>query len=169
MVPRPFRVPMLLVGALVVQTAIAPQLAIRGRVIDVMLLLGICAGLVAGPDRGAAIGFAAGIGTDLVVQTPFGMWALVGAVMGWSVGSVYSSYIMGGRLFRQLTVAAGLASGTAMYVLFGRLIGQSFLGDVALAPIMVTVVVGGMVLSPFVMRITAWSLGMQRMPWDDGQ
>lgn len=160
---------MLLAGALVVQTAVLPQVTYRGRVLDVMLLLAVCAGLVGGPDRGAVIGFLAGAGTDLVVQTPFGMWALVGSVIGWCVGSVYGSYIVGGRVMRQLTVGIALATGTAGYVVLGRLIGQSFLGDVSLLPIVLTVAVGGMILSPLAMRAVAWGFSLTRMPWDDSQ
>ena len=167
LIPVVFRLPLLLAACLVVQTAIVPQFAFRGRVIDLMLLLAVCAGLVGGSDRGAAIGFLAGMGTDLVVQTPFGMWALVGAVMGYSVGEVYSGFIRGGRFFRQITVGFALASGTALYVVFGRLIGQSFLGDVSLLPIVLTVAIGGMIVSPLMMRATAWSFGYQAMPWDD--
>jgi rod shape-determining protein MreD len=168
-IPRSLRLAVLLVGALVVQTAVLPQVTYRGRVLDIMLLVAVCAGLVGGPDRGAVIGFLAGAGTDLIVQTPFGMWTLVGAVVGWCVGSVYAGYIVGGRLMRQLVVGIALASGTAGYVVLGRLIGQSFLGDVSLLPIVSTVVIGGMILSPFVMRAVAWSMNLTQMPWDDGQ
>lgn len=166
MIPRTFRVPMLLVGALMAQAAIVPHFAIAGRVVDVMLLLAVCAGLVGGPDRGAVIGFLAGAGTDLVVQTPFGMWALVGAVIGWGVGSIYGSYIIGGRAMRYLTIAMALATGTAMYVVLGRLIGQTFLGDVSLFPVIITVALGGLALSPLALRATAWAFGETRLPWD---
>lgn len=166
MIPHALRLPLLLVGALVAQTAVVPQFAVRGRVVDVMLLVAICSGLVAGPDRGAIVGFVAGMGTDLIVQTPFGMWALVGAVTGWGVGTVYGSYVVGGRMMRYVTIAMALATGTAMYVVFGRLIGQSFLGDVDLVPVLATVVVGGLALAPAALRATAWGLGVTRLPWD---
>jgi rod shape-determining protein MreD len=168
-IPRTFRLPILLAGALLVQTAIVPQVAYRGRVVDIMLLVAVSAGLVGGPDRGAVVGFLAGAGTDLVVQTPFGMWALVGAVTGWTVGSVYGSYIVGGRVMRLVTIGTALASGTAGYVVLGRLIGQSFLADVSLLPVVLTVSIGGMLLSPLAMRSVAWTFAMTQMPWDDSR
>ena len=39
-----------------------------------MLLLAVCAGFVGGPDEGALVGFAAGLISDLFLQsTPFGL------------------------------------------------------------------------------------------------
>lgn len=168
-VPRRARAAIVLVAALITQAALVPQVAIRGRVIDVLLLVTICAGIVGGPDRGAAVGFVAGVGTDLIVQTPFGMWALVGAVSGYVVGSMYSRYILGGTLMRVLTIGIALASATMFYVVLGRLIGQSFLGDISVVPVLLTVAIGGMILSPVALRVTAWGLGFDRMPWDHGQ
>ena len=70
------RLALVLFGGLVLQTAVVPHFAVAGRIVDVMLLLAVCAGMLAGPERGATVGFFAGVGTDLIVQTPFGMWAL---------------------------------------------------------------------------------------------
>jgi len=160
---------MLLAAGLVTQAALVPQVALRGRVIDVMLLIAICAGLVGGQDKGAVVGFIAGVGTDLMVQTPFGMWALVGAVSGYSVGAVYGRYIDGGRFMRTATIGMALATGTMFYVVLGRLIGQSFLSDVDIVPVLLTVAIGGMLLSPLALRVTAWGLGYDRLPWDRHQ
>jgi len=168
-VPLRARVAILLGVGLLTQAALAPQVAVRGRVVDVMLLIAICAGLVGGQDKGAVVGFVAGVGTDLMVQTPFGMWALVGAVSGYGVGAVYGRYIDGGRFMRTVTIGMALATGTAMYAVLGRLIGQSFLGDVDIVPVLLTVAIGGMVLSPIALRVTAWGLGYDRLPWDRHQ
>ena len=59
----------------------------------------------------------------------------------------------------------GRVIGTATFVLVGRLIGQEFLADIALIPVLVVVCVGGMILSPVAFRAMAWALGMDRLPW----
>jgi len=168
-VPIRARASILLAAGLLTQAALVPQVALRGRVVDVMLLIAVCAGLVGGQDKGAVVGFVAGAGTDLMVQTPFGMWALVGAVSGYSVGAVYGRYIEGGKFIRTVTIGMALATGTMLYVVLGRLIGQSFLGDIDIVPVVLTVAIGGMVLSPVAIRATAWGLGYDRLPWDRHQ
>ncbi|MCB0991970.1 MAG: rod shape-determining protein MreD [Acidimicrobiales bacterium] len=163
------RLALVLFGGLVLQTAVVPHFAVAGRIVDVMLLLAVCAGMLAGPERGATVGFFAGVGTDLIVQTPFGMWALAATLTGYGVGVVYGGFVAGGRLVRWVTIAGSLAIGTITFVLIGRLIGQEFLGDVALVPVVATVSLGGTLLSPWAMRAMAWGLNMDRLPWDSGR
>jgi len=134
-----------------------------------MMLLAVVGGLLGGADRGVVIGFGAGLGTDLLVQTPFGLWALVGAVVGYSVGVVFGSFSDGGRLLRLMTIGTALVVGTATFVLLGRLIGQDFLADISLVPVLLTVGLGGMVLSPIALRSMAWGLGMDRLPWQQSR
>lgn len=165
MIPSRVRLAIVLIGGLVVQAAIVPVFAINGRVVDVMLLLAIAGGLLGGPDQGVVIGFLAGIGTDLLVQTPFGLWALIGCVLGYVVGVVFSGFVDGGRLLRTMTIGSALAIGTATFVLVGRLIGQEFLADISLLPVLLVVSIGGMLLSPVALRVMAWALEMDRLPW----
>ena len=55
------RTSLILVIALTIQLGMAPGLEVFGVQADLMLLVAICGGIAAGPDRGAAIGFAAGL------------------------------------------------------------------------------------------------------------
>ncbi len=160
------RTAVVLVGALVVQVAIVPHLAVGGHVVDVMLLMAVVSGLIAGPDRGLVVGFMAGLGTDLIVGTPFGLWTLVGCLMGFGVGTVYGRFVEGGRIVRIFTVMLALATGTALFVVIGRLLGQEFLGEVDLIPILLTVSVGGAILAPLAIRALAWAFEMDRLPWE---
>ena len=165
MIPNKVRLAIVLFGGLIVQAAVAPVFAVGGRVVDVMLLLAITGGALAGPDEGVVIGFFAGLGTDLLVQTPFGMWALIGCLIAYVSGVAFTGFFDGGRILRVMTVGTALAIGTATFVLVGRLIGQEFLADIALIPVLVVVCVGGMILSPVAFRAMAWALGMDRLPW----
>ncbi len=165
MIPNRIRLAIVLFGGLVAQAAIAPVFAVGGRVVDVMLLLAIVGGALAGPDEGVVIGFLAGMGTDLLVQTPFGMWALIGCLIAYLSGVAFSGFFDGGRMLRVMSVGTALAIGTSTFVLVGRLIGQEFLADVSLIPVLLVVCLGGMALSPLAFRAMAWALGMDRLPW----
>jgi len=169
LIPTRVRLFLVLAGGLVLQAAAVPVLAVDGRVVDIMMLLAVVGGLLGGADRGVVIGFGAGLGTDLLVQTPFGLWALVGAVVGYSVGVVFGSFSDGGRLLRLMTIGTAQVVGTATFVLLGRLIGQDFLADISLVPVLLTVGLGGMVLSPIALRSMAWGLGMDRLPWQQNR
>ncbi|MEA2703532.1 MAG: rod shape-determining protein MreD [Actinomycetota bacterium] len=70
------RLPPVLLFALILHTAVFPQLRIFDVAPDVLLLFAIAGGLAGGPDRGAVLGFVAGILADLFLQTPFGLSAL---------------------------------------------------------------------------------------------
>jgi rod shape-determining protein MreD len=53
---------------------------------DLLWLLPITAALLDGPETGAIVGFWSGLAFDLVLPTPFGLSALVGCLLGYSVG-----------------------------------------------------------------------------------
>ena len=78
---------LLLVVAVTFQLAVASRLEVFGVQGDLMLLVAVAAGLAAGPDRGATLGFAAGITFDLLLQSPFGLSALTYALVAYLVGS----------------------------------------------------------------------------------
>ena len=72
----------------VLQVGLFAQLPVDGARADVMILLGIAAGFVGGPERGAIVGFAAGLAIDLVLPTPLGLSALVYCIVGYLVGRI---------------------------------------------------------------------------------
>ncbi|MCB0972695.1 MAG: rod shape-determining protein MreD, partial [Acidimicrobiales bacterium] len=73
----PARGSLLIVGALTLQVCLFSRFSFDGARPDVMVLVAVMAGLVAGPDRGAILGFAAGLAFDVVLTTPLGLSALV--------------------------------------------------------------------------------------------
>jgi len=62
--PR-LRLPLMLIAALLLQTSVLVRLRVFGVMPDFMLLVAVAAGLTAGPSRGAALGFTAGMVIDL--------------------------------------------------------------------------------------------------------
>ncbi len=73
---------------LMVQQTVMVALRIDGAHPDLLWLLPITAALLDGPETGAIVGFWAGLAFDLVLPTPFGLSALVGCVLGYSVGAL---------------------------------------------------------------------------------
>ena len=95
------RVPPVLLLAVVLHTAVFPQLRLFGVAADVMLLLTISTGIVGGPERGATMGFVAGLLADCFLQTPFGLTALTYCMVGWFVGAFSAgvTYLIAHRWF----------------------------------------------------------------------
>ena len=73
---RPGRVVVLLVVTVVLQVALFPHLRLDGRVPDLGLVVAVAVAFDHGPEAGAIVGFFAGLGFDLFLETPLG---LVGA------------------------------------------------------------------------------------------
>jgi rod shape-determining protein MreD len=80
------RTALVLLGALVLQVSLLGRLPVFGVTAELMLLVAIAAGLTGGPERGAIVGFAAGLLYDVTLHTPLGLSALVFALMGYAVG-----------------------------------------------------------------------------------
>ena len=82
------RVALVIFIVLMVQQTVMVALRIDGAHPDLLWLLPITAALLDGPETGAIVGFWAGLAFDLVLPTPFGLSALVGCVLGYSVGAL---------------------------------------------------------------------------------
>lgn len=122
------RLALVLATAAVAQVFVFALLRPAGVAPDVLFVVAIAGGLVAGDRRGAITGFAAGVTLDLMmVVRPVGMAALVFTVVGYLAGR----YQMSAR--KEMTtgvvaVAAALTvAGSGLYGLVGQLFGQ---GDV---------------------------------------
>lgn len=127
----------------------------------VLLLMAIAAGFLAGPERGALVGFGLGVLADLFVQTPFGLSALTYALVGFAVGGLQSGIIRAAWWIPSLTAMVASFAGVVAYALLGALIGQPY----AISAHLVTVAAGvglmNAVLAPLVVRAMAWALTPQ--------
>ncbi|MGH9154661.1 MAG: rod shape-determining protein MreD [Acidimicrobiales bacterium] len=152
------RMALLLGTSLVLQHSLLVYLRVAGVSPDLLLLLAVAGGIVGGRERGAVVGFAAGLAADLLSQTPFGLSSLAFGLVGYGVGTLQAALI---RLAWWIPLATGMAAsaaGVLLYGLLGALMGQSYL----LAPELVALaaVVGALnaVLVPVVVRAMAWAL-----------
>src|SRR5687767_1592722 len=87
------KVPLLVIAALVLQASLLADLRVLDVSAELMMLLPICAGVLAGPDRGATVGFVSGLALDLMLSTPFGMSALAYTLVGYLAGMVQGTIL----------------------------------------------------------------------------
>jgi rod shape-determining protein MreD len=154
------RVSFVLVIALVLQVSVVAGLRLFGVQGDLMLLVAISAGLAAGPDRGAAIGFASGLAYDLMLQTPFGLSALTYCVIAFVVGSLQDSVLRAAWWIPVATAAAGSVVGVILYVVFGTMVGVDFVG-VSIPKVAIVVGLLNAIAASPTIRVVRWATGTQ--------
>ncbi|MDZ4064403.1 MAG: rod shape-determining protein MreD [Coriobacteriia bacterium] len=96
-----------ILGAALLQVAIAPYIAIGGVVPNLLLLVVVTLALVEGPRAGASAGFAAGLAFDLLGSGPLGPMALVLTVVGHVTGSLQVNMFAEGWLLPMTVVFFG--------------------------------------------------------------
>ena len=84
----PPKVAVVVLVSLTLQVCLFASFSFEGARPDIMILLAITAGFIAGPDRGAIVGFTAGLAYDVVLSTPLGLTALVYTLVGYVVGTI---------------------------------------------------------------------------------
>jgi rod shape-determining protein MreD len=154
------RVSLVLVLGLTLQLSVAPSVQLFGVQADLMMLLALGAGLAAGPDRGAAIGFASGLLYDLTLQTPCGLSALTYALVAFAVGSLQDSVLRAAWWIPVTTAIAGSTLGVILYVVFGTVVGVEFLG-VSIPKVAILVAVLNAVVAGPAIRAMRWATGTQ--------
>ncbi len=152
------RLPPVLLGAVVLHTAVFPQLRVFGVAADVLLLLAIVAGLSSGADRGAAIGFGTGLLADCFLQTPFGLSALAYSLVAYAVGAFGSTILHTSRWIPVLTTFVASVGGVVLFAVLGLVLGQEHLVSLRLAPVAAMVGVLNALLSPLALRVMRWAV-----------
>ncbi|MGE3619671.1 MAG: rod shape-determining protein MreD [Acidimicrobiia bacterium] len=144
--------------ALLLQTAMVANMTLFGVQGDLLVLVGVAAGLSSSPDRGAFYGFAAGLAYDLVLHTPFGLSALVYALVGYVAGLGRDVVLRSTWWIPVCTAAACSALAVVLYVLIGTVLGRSATG---LPVLKIAVVVAAMnaILALPAVRLVRWCTG----------
>lgn len=153
------RVAALVVAVAVLQAAVVSWLNVAGYVPDLLLVLAVAGGAVGGVDRGPAIGFAAGLFTDLMVTTPMGLWTFVGCAAAAASGALAGSPALRSTGRRALVFASVAAAATLLFVVLARLLDQGALGaiDVFAAALVNGIAAGA--LSTVSVRAVRWAFG----------
>ena len=124
---------------------------------DALLLVALMAGLTAGPERGAVVGFCAGVLADLFLQSPFGLSALAYSLVGFAVGSLQSGILRAAWWIPVLTAAAASAAGIVLFGVLGAMVGQPDFVSPRLALIAVLVGFMNATLAPAANRAIGWA------------
>ena len=155
--PR-LRLPIMLIGALLLQTTVLARIRFWGVMPDFMLLVAVAAGVTAGATRGAALGFTSGMLIDLFLPTPLGLSALVFTLVGYGVGVANTGVLRAAWYIPVLTAGAGSVGGVVLYALAGSVLGEQMING-HLVTIALVVGVCNAVLAPVAVKFVDWSLG----------
>jgi rod shape-determining protein MreD len=145
--------------ALTLQTSLVSQLHTFGATGDIMLLLGIAAGIAGGAETGALVGFGAGLTFDLMLQSPFGLSALAYCLTGYVVGTFQGSVLRATWWIPMSSALIASALGTAVFALVGEVLGQESYVSLHLLAIIGVVSVLNAFLAPVAVRAMRWALG----------
>jgi rod shape-determining protein MreD len=152
------RLPPFLVFAMILHAAVFPQLRIFDVRADVFLVVAIAAGLAGGPERGAVVGFVAGMLTDLFLQTPFGLSGLTFCLIGWAVGSFQTRILHTTWWIPMVTAAVASAGGVLLFAGLGAVVGENQLISVRLLTVMSVTALWSAMLIAVVVRLMRWCL-----------
>lgn len=135
------RFALLVLGAQVVQQAVFSQTAILGVHLNALLTVVLCIAIAGGSQRGAIVGFSAGLLHDVFLTTPLGASALAYAIAGYVVGVISDG---ADELLWVSAALAALGSVVAVgtYLIVGARVAQlvvSF-GDLTKAAVVIAVV-----------------------------
>ncbi|MEY2451351.1 MAG: rod shape-determining protein MreD [Acidimicrobiaceae bacterium] len=144
---------------LTLQTTLFADLDIFGAKGDVMLLLPIAAGINGGRDRGAIVGFIAGLALDLVVHgTPTGFFALGYTLVGYIVGMAQAGVLRAAWWIPVLTAFGGSVLGVVTLAVVGKFLGLEGLFNRHLVTIGAVVAVVNAALVLPMIRVARWSM-----------
>src|SRR5450631_2064249 len=120
---RVARVGALVVLVVVIQVTVFPHLRLFGVVPDLGLIVALAVGYQEGPEAGAIVGFVAGFGFDLFLETPLGLDALTYALVGYGIGVLESGLFRSPRWLPSFLGAAGGLAGGLAFIGLGVLVG----------------------------------------------
>ena len=160
------RTSLMLAVALVLQQGLFNDLQLLGIHPELLLAIGVGAGVAWGAERGALVGFGAGLLTDLFLSGRFGIVGLSFGLAGYVAGLLSDTVARSSRWIDAGFMAAGSALGVTLYAVIGGLFGLGTLSDPDLWRIVGVVSVTSAILSPLVVPLCRWtgSVGTRLRP-----
>lgn len=152
------RVALVILIVLMVQQTVMIALRVGGAHPDLLWLLPITAALADGPETGAIVGFWAGIAFDLVLPTPFGLSALVGTILGYSVGALTTAVDPRATWLKPVAALAGSVAADMLFAVLGAILGQEQMVQIDFVALFLVVGLSSVVLVLPVSRLMRWAL-----------
>jgi rod shape-determining protein MreD len=153
-----FRVALIIFVVLMVQQTVMLALRVGGAHPDLLWLLPITAALLDGPETGAIVGFWAGLAFDLVLPTPFGLSALVGCLLGYTVGSLTTAVDPRAAWLKPVAALAGSVAADMLFAVLGAILGQQQMVQIDFVSLFLVVGISSVVLVLPVNRMMRWAL-----------
>ncbi|HEY6531539.1 MAG TPA: rod shape-determining protein MreD [Acidimicrobiales bacterium] len=148
---------LLIVTAAILQRGLFSQIHIDGAVPDALLVLAVAAGIVGGTERGATVGFFAGLALDLMITTPFGLAAISYLAAGVVAGFLETAIVRSARWLTVVIASASAVVGVLVFSVGGTLLGRSDLLDSRLASVVVVVAVSTAILALPAVKACRWA------------
>jgi rod shape-determining protein MreD len=156
---RPWvRVPLVTAIVLAIQLSLFTDMRPFDAVADVMLLLVLASGMVAGPRDGALCGFFIGFVYDLMLRTPFGLSALAYALIGYAAGYLQAVVSSAPWWIGMLIMGAASAVSVVIYATIGTVFGLRDAVNLHLVTVMVVVGVVNLLLAVPALWVQRWAL-----------
>ena len=139
------------------QYTLFSQFRIAGVSADLFLVVAIAAGIVAGSERGAVIGFICGICLDLLIVTPFGLGAISGLAAGLVAGLLEGATIHSARWLTAAIAFISSGVGVLAFAVAGALLGRPDLLSLRVVTVMVVVGASSALLVFPAVRVCRWA------------
>ena len=152
------RVVLVAIVVLVLQLSLMPYLRIAGASADLMLLFALAAATTAGPDLGARMAFVYGIMFDFMLQTPFGLSALVYSIAAYLFGGVLMTISRSSWVVTAFSTALATALAVVLYALFARVFGEPWMATDRLVRVMTVEAAFNVPLVALAVRVSYWTL-----------
>jgi rod shape-determining protein MreD len=143
---------------LLLQSTVMLSIRFHGIHPDIVWLLPITAALLAGPETGAIVGFWSGLAFDLVLPTPFGLSALVGCIIGYSVGMAAGAVDRRASWLTPVAALFGSAAADMLFAVLGGILGQRQMVQIDFIGLGLVVAVSSAIVVVPVNRSMRWAL-----------
>ena len=149
---------MVTLAALLLQLTVFVDVRIGGVAPELMVLVAVLAGILAGAARGSVIAFFVGLAWDLYLATPLGLSAVSFALAAYAVGGFEKTLFSDSRIQAAALTGLATAGAVAAYAVLGELVGQRDLIDGDLVSVVVIASVVNTVLAPGVAPLVRWAV-----------
>ncbi|MEY2398337.1 MAG: hypothetical protein QOJ00_1511 [Actinomycetota bacterium] len=156
---RPVRVVLVMLVLLEVQLQVIDGIRIGGRHPLILLLIPIGAALEGDGSRAAVAGFGAGLLLDLFLETPFGLCALVFAIVGYGVAAFERGVIRADKWLQPAVAGVASAVGVIGLGAAAALFGQPEYFRLSLISSVAVVAVTNVIIATPVVWFVRWALG----------
>jgi rod shape-determining protein MreD len=143
---------------LIIQSTVMQSIRLDHVHPDLLWLLPITAALLDGPETGAIVGFWSGLAFDLVLPTPFGLSALVGCIIGYSVGMAAGAVDRRASWLTPVAALLGSVAADMLFAVLGGILGQRQMVQIDFLVLGFVIAVSSAILVVPVNRAMRWAI-----------